>query len=182
MQTMTWIKQPCWTITSLNASIHRCHHCLSLLNTVTLKLSKENPENLPPLSGSPENMHMEHLKLPEGSPEKLLCTEDEVMYLCQTIDISEASGAPVTKLFNQSILTGCFPVMWKRSYIVPIPKNGDKTNPANYKPISLLPILSNFRRGILWTSCYISDSQCSFQSGKSTVTALLETTHNWFKR
>jgi len=26
----------------------------------------------------------------------------------------------------------------------------------------------------------ISDSQCGFQSGKSTVTALLETTHNYF--
>jgi len=65
--------------------IHRCHHCLSLLNTERLELSKENPENLPPLSGSPENMHTEHPKLPEGSPEKLLCTEDEVMYLLQTI-------------------------------------------------------------------------------------------------
>jgi len=118
-------------------------------HTEHLEMSKENPENLPPLSGSPENMHVEHLKLPEGSPENLLCTEDEVMYLLQTIDVSKASGAPVTKLFNQSILTGCFPMMWKRSNIVPIPKNGDKTNPANYKPISLLPILSYFWRGIL---------------------------------
>jgi len=40
-----------------------------------LELSIENPENVPPLSGSPENI--EHLKLPEGSPENL-CTNDEV--------------------------------------------------------------------------------------------------------
>ena len=30
-------------------------------------------------------------------------------------------AAPVTKLFNQSISTGCFPVTWKQSNIVPIP-------------------------------------------------------------
>ena len=94
-----------------------------------LELPKENPESVPPLSGSPENI--EHLELPEGSPENLLCTEDEVMSLLQTIDVSKASGpdqisgrmlkamatsiaAPVTKLFNQSILTGCFPMIWKQ--------------------------------------------------------------------
>jgi len=88
-----------------------------------LKLPKENPENMPPLSGSPENI--EHLELPEGSPENLLCTEDEVMSLLQTIDVSKASdpdqisgrmlkatatsiAAPVTKLFNQSILSRMF--------------------------------------------------------------------------
>ena len=53
------------------------------------------------------------------------------MSLLQTIDVSKASGpdqisgrmlkamatsiaAPVTKLFNQSILTGCFPMIWKQ--------------------------------------------------------------------
>jgi len=92
------------SLSPLSASSEYC-------NSERLELYKENPENLPPLSGSPENMHMEHLKLPEGSPENLICTEDEVMYLLQTIDVSKASGAPVTKLFNQSILTGCFPMM-----------------------------------------------------------------------
>ena len=117
--------------------------------TEHLELSKESLANVPPLSGSPENI--EHLELPEGSTENL-CTKDEVMNLLQTIDVSKASGpdqisgrmlkatatsvaTPVTKLFNQSILTGCFPTMLKWSNIVPIPKNGDKTNQAKYRPI-----------------------------------------------
>ena len=45
-------------------------------------------------------------------------------------------AAPVTKLFNQSISTGCFPVTWKQWNVVPIPKFSDKASPANYRPVS----------------------------------------------
>ena len=96
---------------------------------------------------------------------------------------------PVTKLFNKSISTGCFPTMWKQSNIVPIPKSGDKGNPTNYRPISLLPVLSklperyiaNLVLQHLMVTQPIFASQWGFQSGKSTITALLETTHNWFE-
>ena len=91
--------------------------------------------------------------------EELLCTEEEVLQLLQTIDISKSSGpdrissrmlkatvvsiaAPVTKLFNLSISSGTFPTKWKLSSVVPIPKSSDKGSPKNYRPISLLPILS----------------------------------------
>ena len=85
--------------------------------------------------------------------EELLCTEEEVLQLLQTIDISSSSSpelkltavsiaAPVTKLFNFFILSGTFPAKWKLSSVVPIPKSSDKGSPKNYRPISLLPILS----------------------------------------
>ena len=85
--------------------------------------------------------------------EELLCTEEEVLQLLQTIDISSSSSpelkltavsiaAPVTKLFNFFILSGTFPAKWKLSSVVPIPKSSDKGSPKNYCPISLLPILS----------------------------------------
>jgi len=45
----------------------------------------------------------------------------------------------LTALFN---LTGVFPYSWKCARVVPIPKSGDLSNPANYRPISVLPILS----------------------------------------
>ena len=141
---------------------------------------------------------------PDASPEELLCTEEEVLHLLQTINISKASGpdrisgkmlkatalsiaAPVTKIFNISIMTGVFPTSWKLSSIVPIPKGSDKGNPKNYRPISLLPILSKLLEkhicGLLadqlQSSGPINESQFGCQQGKSTTTTLLETTHNW---
>ena len=95
-------------------------------------------------------------------------------------------AAPVTKLYNQSISSGCFPVTWKRLNIVPIPKSGDKASPENYRPVSILSKLlerhiANLLLQHLMATQPISDSQWSFQMGKSIVTALLETTHNWFE-
>ena len=83
----------------------------------------------------------------------------------------------------------CFPTTWKRSNIVPIPKCGDKGDPTNYRPISLLPVLSkllerhivNLLLQHLMETQPSFASQWGFQCGKSTVTALLETTHNWFE-
>ena len=100
--------------------------------------------SLPPLSGPYESA--EHLHLLEGSQEHLLCTEKDFLGLLQNIDISKASGQDqisgrmlkataastatlVTKLFNKSISTGCFPTMWKQSNIVPIPKTVIRIGP-----------------------------------------------------
>ena len=53
------------------------------------------------------------------------------------------SVAPViTKLFNMSTASGKLPKDWKSSLVVPIPKKGDHSDPSNYRPISLLPVLS----------------------------------------
>ena len=48
----------------------------------------------------------------------------------------------ITKLFNTSIQTGVIPETWKLSSIVPIPKGSKHTSVSNYRPISLLLILS----------------------------------------
>ena len=54
-----------------------------------------------------------------------------------------ASIAPgITELFNKSIQPGTFPEAWKTSSVVPIPKGNEHTSVSNYRPISLLPILS----------------------------------------
>ena len=93
----------------------------------------------------------------------------------------------VTRLLNQSIQSGCFLVLWKVSNIVPIPKTGDKSNPSNYRPISLLSILSKILEkhvARLLTSqikdkSLISDSQWGFLSGRSTTSALLCVIDTW---
>ena len=48
----------------------------------------------------------------------------------------------VTHIINISIATNQYPDMLKHAKVTPILKKGSKSNPENYRPISILPTLS----------------------------------------
>ena len=96
---------------------------------------------------------------PSNFPEEFLCTEDKMLSLITSLDTTKSTGADgvsakmlkstapyiaksLTNLFNTSLKSGKFPSDWKVARIVPIPKGGDPENPGNYRPISILPVLS----------------------------------------
>jgi len=100
-----------------------------------------------------------------------------------------ATIVSVTKLFNLSINCGCIPHDWKYSLVVPIPyKKQGAHSPNEFSPISLLPVISEvikryFHRLIfeyITTLRPLLKCQWGFQPWKSTVPALLSTTHNWW--
>ena len=88
---------------------------------------------------------------------------------------------PLTILFNNSIEKGSIPCDWKNEEITPILKKGIKSNPANYRPISVTSavgkILESIIRDII--VAYIndynlySDCQHGFCKHRSCVTQLL---------
>ena len=92
----------------------------------------------------------------------------------------------VTSLLNLSLRSGRIPTEWKESSVVPIPKTSSATSPNNYRPISLLSIPSKVLEHHVYTIIMqhledynpLADSQWGFQLGKSTVSALLTTTHS----
>ena len=98
----------------------------------------------------------------------------------------------ITKIFNQSLSLGRLPLEWKVSNITPIFKSGDPSLVSNYRPISLLSILSKclerFIHNAVFNYMYIheysllSDYQFGFRPGSSTQDALLCITHDWFKQ
>jgi hypothetical protein len=57
--------------------------------------------------------------------------------------------APLTHIINLSIAQNVFPNCWKEALIIPLFKGGDPSLPSNYRPISLLPILSKVFEKIL---------------------------------
>ena len=126
---------------------------------VTTKLTKQFYNNinfsLPPLNTVPQQTNSN----PEYCPDDLLCTEDKVFGLILGLDNSKSTGPDeisakmlkgtifsivpsLTKLFNLSIQNCIFPEIWKYARIVPIPKKGDLSLPVNYRPISILSLLS----------------------------------------
>ena len=101
-----------------------------------------------------------------------LCNE---MILC----LLEVSPGLLLKLFNLILDTGCVLPDWVMSYIVPIHKDGSKSDPSNYRGISLLSCLGKFFLSIVhnrlakFTSDnnILSASQLGFQKGNRTSDA-----------
>lgn len=56
---------------------------------------------------------------------------------------------PMTKLFNQSIDCGVYPDALKITKVIPIHKKGNADDPNNYRPISLVPVVSKIFEHLL---------------------------------
>ena len=89
---------------------------------------------------------------------------------------------PITKLLNLSMSTCLFPSTWKKANVLPLYKKGDKNQLNNYRPVSLLCILSKILERIVFKHVFnhfrgnflISIWQSGFLPGSSTVTQLIE--------
>ena len=46
----------------------------------------------------------------------------------------------LTHIFQTSLESGTVPIPWKHAYVSPVFKKGDRANPKNYRPISLIYI------------------------------------------
>ena len=57
---------------------------------------------------------------------------------------------PLCELINNSLMTGEFPDLMKIAKVMPLYKNGDKLLPDNYRPISLLPVLSKLLEKVVY--------------------------------
>ena len=75
----------------------------------------------------------------------------------------------VSALCNLSISQGVFPSACKVVKLKPIFKKGKKTDPSNYRPISLLPVISKIIEKVVHdqTNAFLSDENIlyNYQSG-----------------
>ena len=85
------------------------------------------------------------------------------------------------QIYNLSISHGKVPSAWKCANIVPIYKKGNPNIVSNYRPISLLPVISKILEKIIYNRIIenllpkITIKQHGFLPSKSTVTQLIET-------
>ena len=90
-------------------------------------------------------------------------------------------------IFNLSVRTRVFPDDFKIAKVVPVFKNGDKGDPGNYRPISVLPTIARIFEKLIYNQLYsyflnnrlLGNEQYGFRSLHSTVLALGKTSSNW---
>ena len=93
--------------------------------------------------------------------------------------ISEYIAEPITHIFNKAVEEGIFPDQLKIAKVIPVFKKGDQFEVGNYRPISILPIISKCfeQLTLLRLNCFlekndiINSSQHGFRKKLSTITA-----------
>jgi len=135
-----------------------------------------------------------------------LVTVEEVSKLLQNLPVNKATGLDnyqakllklassgisrsLTFILNMSLTTGQFPSDWKRAKISALHKKGSKLDTGNYRPISILPIVSKIMEKIVHQQlyCYLDDqnllsqAQSGFRKSFSTQTSLHRLTEYIFE-
>ena len=93
---------------------------------------------------------------------------------------------PLKIIFDNILETGIFPDQWKEANLTPVHKKNDKQLIANYRPISLLPILAKVYERIIFKNMYnylisnnlITKNQSGLRPGDSVVNQLLSIVHD----
>ena len=102
------------------------------------------------------------------------------------IKLSSETICPIIKhLINSSIKSGKFPDKLKQAVITPIPKKGNSRDPANYRPISILPALSKlYEKAMAKQLTQFFENKfsmylCCFRKNHSTQDALVRLLNSW---
>ena len=96
---------------------------------------------------------------------------------------------PLSKLFTLSFVTGACPAAWKIAMVVPVHKKKARSDPRNYRPVSLLPVMSKVMESLINRSLtnflerqkVLSQHQFGFRRGLGTSDLLTKLHSEWSK-
>ena len=100
-------------------------------------------------------------------------------------DGADALATPLALLMNRSINEGSIPASWKHAIVTPVFKSGSKSDPSNYRPISVLPVFAKILEKAVHEMVYnfllqhklLSPYQSGFRPLHSTATSLIDITN-----
>ena len=91
-------------------------------------------------------------------------------------------GPHILNIINYSIVRGEMPAIWKHATVVPIWKSGDRAQPSNFRPVSVLSVISKLAEKVVGAQLtdylrehsILSPTQHAYRKGHSTESALLD--------
>lgn len=102
-------------------------------------------------------------------------------------ELSKELCLPLFLCFRASLLQGIVPEQWKTARVTALHKKGSKSDPRNYRPISLTSVVAKVLEKFVRDAIYmhlvdnnlLSKNQHGFTSGRSTNTNLLSAVDEW---
>ncbi len=98
---------------------------------------------------------------------------------------AQGIASSLSELFNRSFSQGRFPLEWKSALVVPVFKRGTRSDPGNYRPIALLPIVSKVMEKIVHNKLsnflrpWLNNNQSGFKKRDGTVPQLIRLAQTW---
>ena len=152
------------------------------------------------------NLTMDPLISPTTELQDITVSPESVLLLLLSLNTNKSPGAdeitpfilkncahslytPLTELFNSSLSCSIVPMDWKSGTITPIYKGGNRSDVSNYRPVTLLPVISKVLERLvanklikhLDESNLFSIAQHGFRKGHSCLSNLLLTLDDWTK-
>ena len=124
-----------------------------------------------------KNIHIDKATGPDGINNRILKT------------CSDQLSIPLAIIFNKCIQTETFPTQWKYANFCPIFKTGDSQIISNYRPISLLSLVSKIFEKILYNRMYnycvqnniLTARNSGFKKMDSAINQLIHLSHLIYK-
>ena len=179
------------------------------LNIANENISEDNADETDPIikAINKYEKHPSILKIKESFDEKdvfLFSTIEEEIIVKEIYSLNELKATPNTSIppiiikencdifskklyfdFNTSIALGNFPSNLKYADVTPVYKKGDRLDKSNYRPISILPVISKIFERFLFYQIndymdpYLSIYQCGFRKHMSAQNCLLFMLEKW---
>ena len=100
-----------------------------------------------------------------------------------TKENADIFGSYICDFFNDSVERGDFPSILKLANIAPVFKKGFKGSKDNYRPVSILPVISKifeaFKQITFFIDPLLSNFQCDFVKGFGAQDCLLAMLEHW---
>ena len=116
-------------------------------------------------------------KLPQHIPATItllndfVISEEKILNIIRSLNFNKAHGwdgisvrmiklsdsalvIPLKIIFEDCLIRGIFPEIWKYANVVPVHKRNEKNLKGNYRPISLLPVFGKMLEQLIYDSLY----------------------------